>query len=225
MTISEVANLLNIDQSTVRFYERKGLINPARRQDSKYRDYSEEDAMCLKRIMLYRKLDFSIDEIKQLLSQDSDVQAMLMERKQKLEEMKEQIMGSLSLCEKMIEDNADADMEVDYYLSYVHEEEEKGRTFPDIVPTLDLIVDNMNMERYLGLPFMGLILQHDFARRIIAILVFGILVVFPVILIVDNIVHVVNGSGSIMKLAVLCIFGVAQISAFLGLTRREHVME
>ena len=225
MTISEVANLLNIDQSTVRFYERKGLINPARREDSKYRDYSEEDAMTLKRIMLYRKLDFSIDEIKQLLSDGADVQAMLMERKLKLEELKEQLMGSLSLCEKMIEDNADADMEVDYYLSYAHEEEEKGQRFPNIVPSLDLIADNMNMERYLGLPFMWWILQHDFARRIIAAVVILILVVFPLVGIVRSIMEIAAGSGSITKLIILCIYGVALISVFLGLNKKNRVTE
>ena len=220
MTISEVAGLLNIDQSTVRFYERKGLINPERRENSKYRDYSDEDVMKLKRIMLYRKLDFSIDDIQSLLSENADVQEMLAERRQKLEEMKDQIMGSLSLCEKMIEDNADGEMEVDYYLSYVHEEEEKGQTFPDIMPALDTIVDNMNMERYLDLPFMGWILQHDFARRILALLAFGILVVFPIVEIVINIIAIAAGTGSIGSLIIRCLLGVAMISVFAGLIGR-----
>ncbi|WP_026526440.1 MerR family transcriptional regulator [Butyrivibrio sp. VCD2006] len=222
MTISEVANLLNIDQSTVRFYERKGLINPARREDSKYRDYSGEDVMKLKHIMLYRKLDFSIEDIQTLLSEDADVQVMLMERKQKLEDLKEQIMGSLALCEKMIADSADADMEVDYYLSYVHEEEEKGQIFPEIVSTIDLIADNMNMERYLGLPFVSWMLQHDTVRRIIVVVAILILVVFHVVNIVRSIIEVAAGSGSVAKLIIWCIYGVAMVSVFLGLTRKNR---
>ena len=221
MTISEVANLLEIDISTVRFYERKGLINPARRQDSKYRDYSEEDVMTLKNIMLYRKLDFSIDDIQSLLSGETEVIQMLMDRKQKLEAEKEQLMASLTLCEKMIEDNVGADMEVDHYLSYVHEEEAKGQRFPDIVPTLDTIADNMNMERYLGLPFMWMILQNDIIRRLIALIVFGIFVVFPVIEIVKNIVAIGSGSGSVSRLIVWCVMGVAMIAGFTELVRRK----
>lgn len=222
MTISEVANLLNIDQSTVRFYERKGLIAPARREDSKYRDYSDEDVMKLKRIMLYRKLDFSIDDIQSLLSGDADVREMLLDRKQKLEELKEQLMGSLALCEKMLVDDAGEDLEVDYYLSYVHEEEENGQTFPEIVPTLDRITDNMYLERYLGLPFVRLILQYSITRRIIAVLVFGVLVVLPVIIIARSIMAIAGGSGSYGRLIFACIYGIVMISAFVGLTRKDR---
>ena len=221
MTISEVANLLEIDISTVRFYERKGLINPARRQDSKYRDYSNEDVMKLKSIMLYRKLDFSIDDIQALLSGESDVMQMLTERKQKLESEKEKLMASLTLCEKMIEDNVGADMEVDHYLSYVHEEEAKGQNFPDIIPALDTIADNMYMERYLDMPFMRTILQNDILRRLAALIVFGLLVVFPVIEIVTSVIAVVSGTGSLTALIVWCLIGVALISEFVVLIRKK----
>ncbi len=217
MTISEVAKSLDVDISTVRFYERKGLVNPARREDSKYRDYSEKDMMILKRIMLFRKLDFSIDDIQSILYENSNVHDMLISRRQQLEEQKEQLLSSLALCTKMLEDNVSTDMEVDYYLSYVHEEETKGRIFPEIVPALDRVADNMNMEKYVGLPFMPWLLQNSFARRTMAVAAFAVLVVFPVVCIVQNIMEIVSGSGSIMKLVILCIYGVMMISVFVGL--------
>ena len=213
MTISEVAKCLGVDISTVRFYERKGLITPARREDSKYRDYSEEDVMTLKRIMLYRKLDFSIDDIQSILSEDADVHEMLISRREQLNAQKEQLLGSLALCEKMLEDNAGRDMEVDYYLSYVYEEEQKGRTFPDIVPALDRVADNMNMEKYVGLPFMPQLLQNAFARRTMAVVAFAVLVVFPVVCIAKNIMEVAGG-GSPMRLILWCMYGVMMISVF-----------
>ena len=216
MTISEVAKYLGVDISTVRFYERKGLVNPARREDSKYRDYSEKDVMTLKHIMLYRKLDFSIEDIQAILSENADVHNMLVSRRQQLEAQKEQLLGSLSLCEKMLEDNAGRDMEVDYYLSYVHEEEQKGRTFPDIVPALDRVADNMYMEKYVGLPFMPQLLQNVFARRIMAVVAFAVLVVFPVVCIAKNIMEV-SGGGSPMRLIIWCMYGVMMISVFVRL--------
>ena len=220
MTISEVAKYLAVDISTVRFYERKGLITPARREDSKYRDYSEKDVMTLKHIMLYRKLDFSIEDIQAILSGNADVHDMLVSRRQQLEAQKEQLLGSLSLCEKMLEDNAGRDMEVDYYLSYVHEEERKGRTFPDIVPALDRVADNMNMEKYVGLPFMPQLLQNIFARRIMAVVAFAVLVVFPVGCIAKNIMEVANG-GSAMRLIIWCMYGAIMISAFARLIGKK----
>lgn len=221
MTISEVAKCLGVDISTVRFYERKGLVTPVRREDSKYRDYSEEDVMTLKRIMLYRKLDFSIDDIQSILSEDTDFHEMLVSRRQQLNVQKEQLLGSLALCEKMLDDNVGKDMEVDYYLSYVHEEEQKGRIFPDIVPALDCVADNMNMEKYVGLPFMPQLLQNVFARRIMAVVAFAVLVVFPVVCIVKNTMDIVSGSGSIMKFVIWCMYGVMMISVFARLIGRK----
>ncbi len=221
MTISEVAKYLDVDVSTVRFYERKGLVTPARREDSKYRNYSEEDVMTLKRIMLYRKLDFSIDDIQTILSENADVHEMLLSRKKQLEAQKEQLLGSLALCEKMLDDNAGKDMEVDYYLSYVHEEEQKGRMFPDIVPALDRVADNMNMEKYVGLPFMPQLLQNAFARRIAAVVAFVVLVIFPVICIAKNIMEMASGSGSFMKLIIWCMYGVMMISVFVRLIEKK----
>ena len=221
MTISEVAKCLGVDISTVRFYERKGLVTPVRREDSKYRDYSEEDVMTLKRIMLYRKLDFSIDDIQSILSEDTDFHEMLVSRRQQLNVQKEQLLGSLALCEKMLDDNVGKDMEVDYYLSYVHEEEQKGRIFPDIVPALDCVADNMNMEKYVGLPFMPQLLQNVFARRIMAVVAFAVLVVFPVVCIVKNTMDIVSGSGSIMKFVIWCMYGVMMISVFMRLIEKK----
>ena len=59
MRIGEVSNIVGLDVSSIRFYERKGLINPDRGEDNKYRDYSLEDIECLKQIVLLRKLDMS----------------------------------------------------------------------------------------------------------------------------------------------------------------------
>ncbi|MCR4733081.1 MAG: MerR family transcriptional regulator [Lachnospiraceae bacterium] len=56
----------DLEISPIRFYERKGLVQPERRADSKYREYGMEDIAILKSIILYRKLDFSIEEIGQL---------------------------------------------------------------------------------------------------------------------------------------------------------------
>ena len=217
MTISEVARRLDLDVSTVRFYERKGLVTPARREDSKYRDYSEDDIMTLKRIILYRKLDFSIEDIQTIMTQHTDIHDMLVGRRQKLLTQKKQLLASLALCDKMLDDNAGEDMEVDYYLSYVHEEERNGVSFPDIMPVLDRLADNMAMEKYLMFPFMPWLLQNAFTRRIAAVAAFIILVVFPVICIIGGIVEITAGDGSYIKLLVWCMYGLMTIPVFMRL--------
>ena len=43
MKISEAAKLTGLNVSSIRFYERKGLLMPQREDGSKYRDYTDED--------------------------------------------------------------------------------------------------------------------------------------------------------------------------------------
>ena len=43
MKIGEVAEQTGLSISNIRFYEKKGLIEPKRNEQSKYRDYTEED--------------------------------------------------------------------------------------------------------------------------------------------------------------------------------------
>ena len=68
MRISEVAELTGLNISNVRFYERKGLLNPNRESGSKYRDYTDEDVARIKKILLYRKMGISIETIFLLLN-------------------------------------------------------------------------------------------------------------------------------------------------------------
>ena len=86
MRIGEVAERTGLSISNIRFYEKKGLIEPDREQESKYRDYTEEDVKRLKEIILYRKMDMPIETIYQLIMKEVTVQVVL---EQQLEDLKE----------------------------------------------------------------------------------------------------------------------------------------
>ena len=68
MKIGSVANRAEVSIDTLRFYEREGLISPARRMFSGYRDYPEEVLDRLEFIKEAKGLGFSLREIKELLS-------------------------------------------------------------------------------------------------------------------------------------------------------------
>ncbi len=78
MKISEAAELAGLKASNVRFYERKGLLAPARKEDSRYRDYSMEDVQRIRQILLYRKMGISIDTIYLLLIEKAGVKDVLL---------------------------------------------------------------------------------------------------------------------------------------------------
>ncbi len=63
MTIKELEERTGMPRTNIRFYEREGLLSPAR-QENGYRDYSEEDVKTLEKIRLLRELHLDIDTIR-----------------------------------------------------------------------------------------------------------------------------------------------------------------
>lgn len=70
-TIKEIAKRLNIPASTIRYYEKQGLLN-IQRKNNNYREYSLEDEQKLKLILVMKYSGFSIKEIKALLTLNSN---------------------------------------------------------------------------------------------------------------------------------------------------------
>lgn len=65
-TISEIAKLLNLEISTIRYYEKEKLIIPGR--DSRgQRVYDEEKILQLKYIIFLKKMHLSIFEIRDII--------------------------------------------------------------------------------------------------------------------------------------------------------------
>lgn len=69
LTIGEVATLLNLSTSQIRFYEKKGLLKPHLIDDNGYRLYSYKELDTLEMINAFRKLNLSIQAIKGILEQ------------------------------------------------------------------------------------------------------------------------------------------------------------
>ena len=72
MRIGEAAKRSGMAARTIRFYEEAGLIEPAMRRESGYREFGDDDVRRLRFIHRARNLGFSIDEVGRLLSLWSD---------------------------------------------------------------------------------------------------------------------------------------------------------
>ncbi|RLC15621.1 MAG: heavy metal-responsive transcriptional regulator [Deltaproteobacteria bacterium] len=67
LLIGELAEKVNVNKETIRYYERKGLIPNPPRNDSGHRQYSEIDIKRTEFIKRTQSLGFSLKEIKDLL--------------------------------------------------------------------------------------------------------------------------------------------------------------
>lgn len=72
LTIGQVAKELGLPSKTIRYYEEIKLIQPTKRMDNKYREYSQENIARLRLIKQARVLGLSLDEVKQLVEECFD---------------------------------------------------------------------------------------------------------------------------------------------------------
>ena len=68
LSIGQTARSAGVGVETVRFYERRGLIEPPPRTESGYRQYPEDVVVRLGFIRRAKELGFTLNEIKELLS-------------------------------------------------------------------------------------------------------------------------------------------------------------
>ena len=70
--IGELSKLTKISIDTIRYYEKMNLLNPTTRSDSGYRLYSKEDLQKIQFILRAKAVGFSLKEILELLSLNSN---------------------------------------------------------------------------------------------------------------------------------------------------------
>lgn len=129
MKIGEAAKETGLSISNIRFYEKKGLLEPARDQESKYRNYTEEDILRLKKNIIFRKMDLSVEQIDTMLKGKTDAKEVLKNQEQELLNKIREMEGALELCRILEKEEAPLDIEPEQYLDYITQEEKKGKKF------------------------------------------------------------------------------------------------
>ena len=221
MRISEVADITGLSISNIRFYEKKGLLSPARKSDSRYRDYSKEDILRLKTILLYRKMDLSIDTIYLLLNQDITLEDSLKRQKEELLNQIEMLEGSLSLCQKILASPDLPNIDIDYYLNYVSAKEAKGEKFAMLHELLDNWSEYTHLDTFCADPLVGHFFSHPWVKRGIAAVWLLVLSSLPVVEIYEKLIN--DGSVSVQFFIYWLVFSfITTVPFFAAFIRKKH---
>lgn len=132
LNIKEAEKRTGITSQNIRYYEKQGLLTPARNKDNSYREYSEEDIYRLKTIKLFRKLDMPVAEIRRMLQGETSLEDALQTQIRRLEADREQLAEAVAFC-RGIQESQLADLDVDSCLQKMEEKEKQGGVFAQIV--------------------------------------------------------------------------------------------
>lgn len=221
MRIGEVAKRTGLNISNIRFYERKGLLCPDREDNGKYRDYTDEDVIRIKKILLYRKMGISIEIIYLLLNGQAQLEEVLQRQQKLLQEEISDLKGSLKLCSMLLEkgDEDESEEELDSYLNYVYREEERGIKFAHPEELLEDMAAYTGDVLLYGDPVACWWYSHPIAARVISVIFWCGAVIYPVI----NIIEArINGTyPNPIILAVYLVIVAAYICSFFRFRRKK----
>lgn len=88
MTVKQVAELAGITIKTLHHYDNIGVLKPKSRSESGNRLYNSDQLKQLQQILFYKELDFSLKQIKILLSKSRSREDILFEQKELLNQRK-----------------------------------------------------------------------------------------------------------------------------------------
>lgn len=105
-TIKEVSEKINLPASTIRYYDKQGLLPFLERSESGYRSFSENDIGMLNMIECLKRTGMPINEIKQFCQWvqqgDASLQQrydMFQERRMAVQEQMEQLKKTMEVIE------------------------------------------------------------------------------------------------------------------------------
>lgn len=103
-SIGEMAKMSGVSIRTLHYYDEIGLLKPAKISDTGYRFYNNDSIEKLQQILLFKELQFPLEEIKEIIDNpDYDKTRALAMHKELLTLKRNRLTGLIKLTDKLIE--------------------------------------------------------------------------------------------------------------------------
>ena len=113
--VRDVSIISGLSRRTLQYYDEIGLLKPSAVKPSRYRLYDDECLERLWRILFYKELGFTLEEIKKILNTAPDTEKKLMDKhRQLLIEKQEKLSKIINSTGRILEGNFDSMMLKDF---------------------------------------------------------------------------------------------------------------
>ena len=127
MNIKQASEQSGVSAPNIRFYEKEGLLTPARRQGNGYRDYTAGDVRTLKLIRMLRMLDVPLPTIKAVLRGEQPLQQALQAQQTVLEQQAAHLAAAMQFCADLARQRPQAEtLDVDACLTRMEKPDVQG---------------------------------------------------------------------------------------------------
>ena len=108
MKVSDVAKLTGVTVRTLHYYDEIGLLPPSEVTSSGYRVYNDADLEALQQILFFRELDFSLEEIREIMQNPAyEKETALQNQKALLVEKRNRLDRLIALVDKTMKGERD----------------------------------------------------------------------------------------------------------------------
>ena len=126
--VRDVSIISGLSRRTLQYYDEIGLLKPSALKPSGYRLYDEPCLERLWRILFYKELGFSLEEIKKILDNSPDIEKQLMEKHRLLLVKKqERLSNMISSIERILSGSFSEAMLSDFNMKEFEEEKKENQ--------------------------------------------------------------------------------------------------
>lgn len=164
MNIKQAAEQSGVSSPNIRFYEKEGLMTPARNRGNAYRDYTAGDIRTLKLIRMLRMLDMPLPVIQRVLNGEQPLSEALKAQQAVLEQQAAQLAGAIRFCAELTQQTPQVDqLDVDDCLKRMQDPQEPGRFFSGWLRDYRTVAENEQKKRFFIVSEQSINTPEDFA--------------------------------------------------------------
>ncbi|MCC7196981.1 MerR family transcriptional regulator [Candidatus Peregrinibacteria bacterium] len=102
-TVQQLANLAGVSVRTLHYYDQIDLLKPSSVQKNGYRYYEETELLTLQQILFFRELEFSLEDIKKIMSSPGfDMKEALLDQRKLIKLRKKRLSRLIKTIDKTI---------------------------------------------------------------------------------------------------------------------------